>query len=317
MKRTVLVLSLILALLLSGCGQSVYEFDTKDADGYYESPAENWEFSTTTAESAVEAEERAPSEGSPAADSAEKIIYTADLSMETTEFDETLSALECAVEELGGFTQNSSVSGDTSYGSDGSVVIINRYAYYTVRIPSAKLDEFLTRTGGLGNVTYSNKSAENVTAVYADYARRQASLEVEENRLLELIAQAEKIEDLIVLEDKLSDVRYEIESIQGTLQDYDRQVAYSTVSLSISEVSGYRTPSPVRRTFGQRLSDAFGEGWASFVDGMEDLAVGLAEGFIPLLLLAAVIVVVIVLVKKHKKKKKQTAEAAKEPEKPE
>ena len=313
MKKLALVLALILALLLTGCGQNFDEYASSYDkgeyvdNGYYpeaEMPTESAGFSTAT--TASEESAPAPQPEMPA-DSAEKIIYTADLTMETVTFDQTIASLEAAVKEYGGFTQDSSVSGDTSYGADGSVRLINRYAYYTVRIPSAKLDAFLTQTGTLGNVIYSNKSATNVTSAYTDLATRKASLEIEETRLLELIAQAEKIEDLIVLEDKLSEVRYEIESIEGSLRDYDRRIAYSTVTMTITEVRGYHDASPVARTFGERLGDAFGTGWYNFVEGLENFAVGMAEAAIPLLLLAAIVVVVIVIVKNHKKKKKAAA----------
>ena len=326
MKKLTLVLALILALLLTGCGQNLDEY-TSSYDkgeyvdnGYYEfempAAAEPGEFTTTTAtEESAAYGGNVPAEQ--AADSAEKIIYTADLTMETVTFDQTIASLEAAVREYGGFTQDSSVSGDTSYGSDGSVRLINRYAYYTVRIPSAKLDAFLAQTGSLGNVIFSNKSATNVTSAYTDLATRKASLEVEEARLLELIAQAEKIEDLIVLEDKLSEVRYEIESIEGSLRSYDRQIAYSTVTMTITEVRGYHDASPVTRTFGERLSDAFGTGWDNFVEGLENFAVGMAEAIIPLALLAVIVVVIIVIVKKHKKKKKAAAAKTAETQPPE
>ena len=238
--------------------------------------------------------------------------------METTQFEQTVSSFEEKVKSYGGYTQYSDVSGSTDYAEDGSSRLINRFASYTVCIPAEKLDAFLAETTALGNVTSNNKSAENVTSRYTDFETRKNSLLTEEARLLELLEQADKVENLIALEERLAQVRYEIESIQSSLNDLDRRLAYSTVNLYLQEVRGYRSSAPVTVSFGERMKNAFGDGWDNFVDGVQDLAVGLAESIIPLAIFAAVVVIVIVLIRKKVKKTKKAAErrAEKPAEKP-
>ena len=234
----------------------------------------------------------------------EKIIYTATLNLETTEFETSTASFEQSVGQFGGYVLSSDVGGDTGYHPDGSMYVYNRNAYYSVAIPAEKLDAFLSQTGTLGVVTSNNKSAENVTSQYTDFEARLSSLQTEETRLLELLAKADDVESLIVLEDKLSDVRYEIEYIQRSLKDLDRRLAYSTVDVYIREVRENRSPSPVNRTFGQRLGDAFLTGVNDFVDALGEIAVWFAEAWIALLFLAAIVVVIVLIVKKSRKKAK-------------
>ena len=70
-----------------------------------------------------------------AADITEKIIYTANVSIETTDFDASVSGLEQKIRSLGGFVENSNVSGDTRWNNDGTTSVVNRWAYYTLVLP--------------------------------------------------------------------------------------------------------------------------------------------------------------------------------------
>ena len=67
--------------------------------------------------------------------SEQKIIYSADVTVETLEFDKALDALDQMITELGGFAESANVSGNSRYGSDGAVQITDRAAYYTIRVP--------------------------------------------------------------------------------------------------------------------------------------------------------------------------------------
>jgi len=246
-------------------------------------------------------------------DFAEKIIYTANLSLETLRFDETAMALEQAVSAAGGYVENSNINGDTYYEKDGNVQVRNRYAWYTLRIPAEKFDAFLSTAGGLGNVTSSGKNAANVTSQYMDYEARLLTLRTEEARLLELMAKAGDIKDLIALEERLSQLRYNIESIQSNLSSLDQRIAYSSISVNLREVRTYQVTVPVQRSFLQRLGDSFRSGWDDFVEGLEDFCVGLAGAIFPLTIFAAVVGIVFFLGYRKAKKYKAAKKAQQTP----
>ena len=301
MKRRLfaLVLALLMTASLVACGASSKEAGYMEEYAATEAPAEDY-FAASTSES-----ENVPSAPLP---TAEKIIYTAYLDMETTKFDDAVASFEKAVAEMGGYLLNSSVNGSTGYNTDGSVYIYNRYASYSAAVPSDKLDAFLSTTGTLGNVLSCNRDAENVTSQYTDYEARVTSLQTEETRLLELLAKAEDVDALIALESRLSDVRYEIESIQRNLRDLDRRLAYSTVNLDLREVSSNRSTAPVTRSFGQRLVDSLLGGAEEFFGGLGDFVIWLAAAILPLLLLAAITVAIVFWVKHAAKKKRAKKE---------
>mgnify|MGYP002517987139 FL=1 len=249
------------------------------------------------------------------ADYTAKIIYTASVSIETTEFDKAVAALESQVQKIGGFVESSNVTGDTQYNDDGTTTVVNRWAYYTVRIPCEQFESFLHETEGFGNVTSTSRDAQNVTSAYTDYEARLSSLNTQEERLLDMLAKSEDVETLIALEQRLSDVRYEIESIERSLRNYDMQIKYSTVNLDLREVEIYTPTVPVRRTFSQKLADSLSDGWNGFTRGIQNVILGLASALPALILLAVIIAAVIVCIKKARKKRR-AQKAAQDPTPP-
>ena len=73
---------------------------------------------------------------------------------------------------------------------------------------------------------------------------RKKSLEIEQERIWQFLEKAESIDTVITLEQRLSDIRYQLESMESQLRLYDNQVDYSTVYLSISEVTAYTPVTP-------------------------------------------------------------------------
>ena len=245
------------------------------------------------------------------ADAASKIIYSANLQAQTTDFDAAIAALDKQITAFGGFIERSDISGDTQYNSDGTTSVVNRWADYTIRVPAAKFEEFLRQTEGLGNVTSVSRYAENVTSQYTDYEARLSSLRTQEERLLAMLEKSEDVESLIALEQRLADVRYELESIERNLRNLDLQISYSTVNLYLEEVEIYTPTVSVQRTFSEKLSDAFSDGWTGFVRGLQYFCLGLASSLPGLVLFVLIVLAVFFLVRKILRTVKQRR-AAKE-----
>ena len=233
-----------------------------------------------------------------ATDVASKIIYSADLSAQTTDFDAAIAALDTQIAAFGGFIERSDVNGDTRYNNDGTTSIINRWAYYTIRVPASRFEDFLHQTEGIGNVTSISRYAENVTSQYTDYEARLDALRTQEERLLAMLEKSEDVESLIALEQRLADVRYELESIERNLRNLDLQISYSTVNLNLEEVEIYTPTVSVQRTFGEKLSDAFSDGWTGFVRGLQYFCLGLASSLPGLVLFVLIVLAVFFLVRK-------------------
>ena len=272
MKKTerisALLLAAVLALSLAGCGASSYSAEATTDSAYTEEASGSGVSYTVRAandsgfglaadyDSPAAAEPESESASGDIADMTEKIIYTGDAELETTEFDDALEQVESLVKELGGFMESTSVSGNNYYsisrGSTGG-----RYANFTIRVPSDKFQQLMSSLPTLGNVPYSYTSMENITMEYYDTQSRLEAYQTQETRLLEMLAAAETVDDMLAIQQQLTEVQYEIDSLSSKLRYYDHQVNYSTVTLTVEEVSEY-TPEPtVTLTYWERMGRGF------------------------------------------------------------
>jgi len=199
-----------------------------------------------------------------------KIIKTVNITTETEEFDALIENISKKVTALDGYLESTDISGRSLTSSSKQ----RRNASITARIPSSNLDQFVTIVNDTSNITYKTENAEDVTLSYADTKAKIDSLRTEQTRLNELIMQAEDIDTLIVLEKRLTEVRYEIESYESRLRTMDNKVDYSTVYLQINEVEKYTEDPIIEKTMGQRIAEGFSESLEDAGELFEDFVVG-------------------------------------------
>lgn len=241
-----------------------------------------------------------------------KLIKTVNMSVETEEYDALIPALENQVASLGGYIEDmSSYNRNNYYPADYIGTKYLRYASMTIRIPKENLDTFLTTVSEQSNIVSRSESVADVTLQYVDLESHKKALVAEQNRLLELMEQAETVEDIITIEGRLSEVRYQIESMESQLRTYDNKIDYSTVYLSVDEVEQY-TPTEAT-TVGQRITSGFMNSLRGVGRGISNFAIWFVIN-IPYLVVWAVVIVVIFLivravrmamVRKHDKRKLQ------------
>lgn len=291
MKKRIARISAALcaAALLAGCGSSI---SSKDG-GYYTTEAAAQEsYAYDSAAGSVDSG-LVPENAAAAAtdESAQKIIYNASLSMESTNFDAARETLLAAVEANGAWLESTSV-----YGTENDH---DRTADYTVRVPVENYRAFLAAVGDAGSVRNVSENAENITSSYIDVEARLSALQAQRDRLNELADTAETTADLLEIESQLSDVQYQLENYTRQLRNMDQQVSYSTVDIYLQEVA---TLTPTGVTFPERLADAFGGGWDAFVAFVQGLVIAIVYLW-PALIIAAVAVVIVRKVWKKRPKK--------------
>ena len=302
-KITALFLSLLMLLSLCACGsvnrQARSAPAAYESSFYAESPvaqeaAASYDMaglsSANTAAARGGAEKEVPAESAPE-ERADKILYSADVTVETTDFDAALGQVAELVERFGGWIESSSINGsnyyDLSRGHSSA-----RSAGYTLRIPGDRFQELMGSLTELGNVPYTHLYTENVTAQYYDTEARMTAYQAQETRLLEMMEVAESVEDIILLEDRLTELRWRIESLQSTLKNWDRRVSYSSVYLELREVQEYTPEAVTKISYGQRL-------WRSLKDGLRGVAEFFEElllwfvGALPALVILAVLVLLL------------------------
>lgn len=229
-----------------------------------------------------------------------KLIKTVNMTVETKEFDSLISGIEEQVNSTGGYVESSNISNNNYYSNRDTV----RYASYTVRIPANQLNSFLERVKGVSNVISMNQDVRDVTLSYTDMESHKKSLQTEQERLLALLENADNMEDIITIEERLSEVRYEIESMESQLRVMDNQVDYSTVYIDITEVKELTVVDP--ETDGERMVRRFKENIYDIGRGFKEFGIGFVIS-LPYLVVWAVIILIIVLIVrgiiKHNKKK--------------
>ncbi len=218
----------------------------------------------------------------------EKMIYSADVYAQTLDYDAAVKALKEAVASVGGYIESYSESnGGSYYSSNYYEGGGRRSANYTIRIPAAQFEGFLSGIAAEFNVIDQQLYSENVTLQYVDMEARIKSLTAQQDRLLELLGEAENLDQILAIEKELTSTRSEIESITSSLRVLESRVSYSTVNLYINETTIY-TPG-AEDSFFQRVLRSFGRSWDDLREGAEDLTLYVASHFLQLILWAVVI----------------------------
>lgn len=233
----------------------------------------------------------------------QKLVRKIWLDAETEDMDTLLSGIDGRVGELGGYVEARDVYNGSQYSASRY-----RNADLTIRIPADKLDEFVAHVTENTNIISSNETVDDITLNYTATQSRITALETEQTRLLELLAKAESMSDLLEIEKRLTDVRAELEQVTSQLRIYDNQVSYGTIYLSISEVKEY-TDTTEPETVWQRIGKGFMESLKNLGSFFTELFVFIVVGLPYIVLVGAVLAVVIILLKLRGKKKKAAKES--------
>ncbi len=217
-----------------------------------------------------------------------KLIRTVNMTVETREFDSVMGTIEQRITDLGGYIENMDSYNGSAYSSYRS----NRSSTMTIRIPADQMNAFLSEVSEISNVTRRSENVQDVTLDYVDLASHKKTLQAEHDRLLQLLEQAESIEDIITIEQRLSNVQYQIESMESQLRTYDNKVDYGTVHLEVDEVQEL---TPVEEeTLWERISGGFVDDLKRIGNGALEILVWLLI-HIPTLALWILIIVLFLL----------------------
>lgn len=232
-------------------------------------------------------------------DTDRKLIKTVSLSVETKEFDQVMTTLETRVRQLGGYIEKL----ETYNGSRYSGSRTTKYSNMTIRIPKENLTDFLETVSDACNVIRRNDDLRDVTLSYVDIESRRDTLRTEQERLLSFLEKAETVEEIIALEERLSNVRYQLESMEAQLRTIDNQVDFATVNLDVSEVQEL---TPVKEpTAWERLAEGFMGNLGDIGDGFTNFGIWFVINIPYFVIWAVIITVVVLIVRKSGRRKKQ------------
>lgn len=238
-RKGIIIFAASMALMLGACGGSYNKgmsastsqsMDAAEDAGFAYNDYEEYEAecsdngATDMKETALDGADIPEDVG--IADYSQKLIRNYSYSFETTDFDKSLSYIEAQVTKYKGYIESSDTYGSSRKSSN-----------MTIRIPEKNANAFIKEAGQIGEIIQKSESTEDITLKYYDTKSRLESLKAQHERILELLKKAESLEDIVALEEHLSDIEYQIDSYGSQLKVYDNLVNYVTINIDLQEVS--------------------------------------------------------------------------------
>jgi type IV secretory pathway TrbD component len=242
MKKYIWVLGIVLTVILVfsiGCASSNSSVASRDMmdEGFIPpapsaSPGEIFPTSMGGyAESPKDAQWAADGDGSISVDIERKIIKTGYMTLVVKDVEQSLDEISAIAGKLGGFVVSSSKSGDED-SVRGNMAI---------RVPAEKYDEAITELRAIAvQVPDESTDTQDVTEEYIDLTARLSSLEATEAQYLELLKKAETVEDILNVQQALSNIRQDIESLKGRIQYIERTSDMSLININIREEATFQ-----------------------------------------------------------------------------
>ncbi|NBS41907.1 DUF4349 domain-containing protein [bacterium] len=228
--------------------------------GVMERAMDSYADGSVTSDFSIIAPEPAPSAGVTAAEVDQKIIKTGFLDLEVENVGEAEAKIAALAAGNGGYVQDSNVS----ERADGT-----HYGTVTVRVASDTFDTSMDAIKAYATVVLTESAqGQDVTEQYTDLEAQLRNAQAQETEYLKILAKATTVEDILNVQSYLSNVRYQIESLQGRIQYLSNATSYSTISVNLSEETSVRIP-----TKGFDLVDTLIEAAQALVAIVQNLAV--------------------------------------------
>lgn len=163
------------------------------------------------------------------------VIENADLAIVVEDPKARMAEINALANEFGGYVVSSSLYQSFASGMEVPEATI------VIRIPAERLDEALERIKeGAVDVDYENRTGQDVTNIYVDLQAQLTAKEAAEEKLLEIMDQATRAEDVLAIYLQVQQVQTEIEQLKGQIQYYEESAAMSSISVRLIAEEGTR-----------------------------------------------------------------------------
>lgn len=231
----------------------------------------------------------------------EKKIRTVRMTLECKNLENASKGLKERVKAQGGYIESEDYTAITQYNSSKTM-------FFTLRIPKENVDSFLDFLNGEGRVLSKSENLEDVRLQYWDTKSHIKALETEQERILALMEKAETIDQLIALESRLTDIRYQLESYNTEILDYDNRVNFSTIYLELQESVEGKINNTRSYSFSDKVKNGFYRNIFEIQFFFSNLALFVLVYIPQIILLLIVILSLFVLNKKLNAKKRKEKE---------
>ena len=237
------------------------------------------------------------------AEISEKKIRTVNMSLECKSMESAAKELKDKVKAQGGYIESEDYSAISQWND-------TKRMNFTIRLPKGNVDSFLDFLNGEGRILSKSENLQDVRLQYRDAKNHIKALETEQERILALMEKAETVDQLIALENRLTEIRYQLDSYNSEILDYDNKVDFSTIYLELQESIDGKINQSGNYGFFDRVRDGFFQNLFGIRLFFEDTALFVLV-FIPQILLVLLIILLIVFANKkllNRKKKEKKPE---------
>ena len=237
------------------------------------------------------------------AEISEKKIRTVNMSLECKSMESAAKELKDKVKAQGGYIESEDYSAISQWND-------TKRMNFTIRLPKGNVDSFLDFLNGEGRILSKSENLQDVRLQYRDAKNHIKALETEQERILALMEKAETVDQLIALENRLTEIRYQLDSYNSEILDYDNKVDFSTIYLELQESIDGKINQSGNYSFFDRVRDGFFRNLFEIRLFFEDTALFVLV-FIPQILLVLLAIIAIVFANKkllNKKKKEKKPE---------
>ena len=203
----------------------------------------------------------------------DKLIYRCNISVQTLAFESDVAEFKAAIKEYGAFIENENTymsGGDYYYDRNTKL----RTYTATIRVPSDKYEDFINKSGGIGELVNMSQNVENLSQEYSDLSVQLEVLAAERSSYVEMLKEAKSLSDMdniILITDKITSIDIQVNQIKTRLNNIDNDVAYSYVDMSIREVKEYEKEPD--ESFGSRFVREVKTGWRNFLYGCQNFLI--------------------------------------------
>ncbi|MCK9480959.1 MAG: DUF4349 domain-containing protein [Bacteroidia bacterium] len=186
-----------------------------------------------------------------------KIIKDGSMSIKTGNLNKSKQAIDQLLKRFNAYYENESLEKD-----------YNQIAYnLRIRVAADSFDKFIAAIEtGEGDIRGKNIQVRDVTGQYIDLSTRLESKKEYLNRYKELLSKANSVKDILEIENSISNLQAEIESIEAQFKVLNQQISESTLDLYIVETLDYVYKSDNKINFFERLKQALENGWQALVE---------------------------------------------------
>ncbi|HAU51292.1 MAG TPA: hypothetical protein DCW43_05950 [Clostridiales bacterium] len=248
--------------------------------------------------------------------SKEMLVYRCTMSIDTLNFEESLTALKTKIAEFHGFIERETQS-DGNNGNGRYIIDEEDKDYYytaTIRIPSAYYESFVSATEGIGTLRSKNSSVDNVATRYGTLKNDLEIYEAEYERYMKQYNETKDEAIALEIQRELRNLSITISDIKTQMSMLESDVAYSYVTVTVhkvteKEIKKEKEAPKEDDDFGTRVSKKAKESWNNFLGFLESILMFFISGWWAFLL-AAIIFLILFFVIRRKVKKSKAAKAA-------